>query len=137
MRELFKRNYKAFRIGPLPAASINAALGTELEVADVWVSKACHRHIAEDHPADYDLIMANLIDIIRSPTFAGQDPQHGKNFYLVKRLTTGSEPTPVLVAIGLELSEHSTFNVKSAYSIRQEDITSRRMRGSLQMLVTN
>lgn len=70
-RDLIKQRRKAFRVGPLPAGLVNRALGTELEVADVWVSKACHAHIADDHPDDYPVIMANLIDILRYPTYAG------------------------------------------------------------------
>lgn len=134
MRDLIKRKYKAFRIGPLPADVINGALGTELDIADVWVSKACHQHIALDHPDDYDLVMANIIDIIRSPTWAGQDPQHGSNFYLVKRIPAGTDSIPVLVAIALEVSEFGTYNVRSAYAISQEDVLTRRLRGSLHPL---
>jgi len=128
-----KRNRrKAFRVGPLPAAIINRALGTELDVADVWVSKACHEHIANDHPEDYPVIFANLIDILRSPTYAGQDPRHGSSFYLVKQIESGGDF--VLVAIGLEPSGFGTYNVKSAYSIRQHDVDSRRLKGALKVL---
>lgn len=135
MRVLIKRKFKSFRVGPLPAAAINRVLDTELETADVWVSKACHRHIADDHPDSYDLVMANIIDIIRSPTWVGQDPQHGSNFYLVSRLPTGVDPDVVLVAIGLELSAHGTYNVRSAYTISQQDVDNRRLRGSLKPMM--
>src|SRR4051794_13765583 len=84
--KLIKPKYKSFRIGPLPADAINSALGTELEIADVWVSRAAHQHIALDHPDDYRAVIANIVEIIRSPTWAGQDPRHGDNFYLVRRV---------------------------------------------------
>ncbi len=134
VRKLIKPKYKAFRLGPLPAAAINAALGTELEVADVWVSKAAHQHIALDHAPDYPAVIANLIDIIRSPTWVGQDPKHGENFYLVRRVADSEGAVPILIAIGLELSEHGTFNVRTGYAISEEDILTRRLRGSLHAL---
>ena len=46
--------YKAIRIGLLKTAEINRRLGTELVDADVWASKAAHRHFAVDHPDDYE-----------------------------------------------------------------------------------
>ena len=133
-KRLFKPRLKAFRVGPLPADLINRALGTELEAADVWVSKAAHRHIALDHPDDYPVIKAHLIDIIRSPTYAGQDPQHGDGFYLVKKIEKIGEKEFALVAISLEVSAFGTFNVKSAYAIKQQDVTSRRLKGALKVL---
>jgi hypothetical protein len=126
---------KAFRVGPLPADLINRALKTELEVADVWVSKACHTHIAEDHPDDYPVIMANLIDVLRSPTYAGQDARHGGAFYLVKLVEPGvGDRDFALVVIALEVSQHGTYNVRSAYTIKQSDVDSRRLNGSLKVL---
>lgn len=131
MAQLIKQKYRSFRVGPLSVKPINRALNTDLESADVWVSKACHQHIATDHPDDYDLIIANIVDIIRSPTWIGQDPAHGGNFYVVKRLLIGSsDPEFALVAIGLEVSAHGTYNVRSAYGISQEDVDRRRLNGS-------
>ncbi len=134
-RELFKARRKAFRVGPLPAELINRALNTELEIADVWVSKACHSHIADDHPDDYKTIMANIIEIMRSPTYAGQDASNPNGFYLVRRVEAAIAGREfALVAIGLELSRHGTYNVKSAYTIKQTDIDSRRLKGALKVL---
>ncbi len=128
---------KSFRVGPLEVDRINRVLGTELEAADVWVSKACHAHIAEDHPDAYPLIMANIIDIVREPTWVGQDPKHGNNFYLVRRIAVGPDQTEmVLVAIGFELSPHGTYSVRTGYLISEEDVTKRRLRGSLHNLRT-
>lgn len=131
----FRQKRKAFRVGPLPAMLINRALGAELEAADVWVSKACHTHIADAHPEDYPLILANLIDILRAPTYAGQDPHAGSGFYLVKRIEPGVAGRDfALVAIALERSKHGTYNVKSAYTIKQSTVDSRRMNGALKVL---
>ena len=130
-----KNKRKSFRVGPLPADLINRALDTELEVADVWVSKACHSHIADDHPDDYPVIMANLIDILRSPTYAGQDARHGGAFYLVKRVEPGVQNRDfALVVIALEVSQHGTYNVRTAYTIKQSAIDSRRLNGALKVL---
>ena len=134
-RALIKSKRKAFKVGPLPADLINKALGTELDVADVWISKACHSHIANDHPEDYPVVIANIVDILRSPTYAGQDPHAGSGFYLVKRVDPGVASRDfALVAIALELSQHGTYNVKSAYLIKQQDVDSRRIKGALKVL---
>lgn len=127
--------YSAFRVGPLPAAAINRAIGTELEIADVWVSKACHAHIAQDHPEDYAIIKANIVDIIRRPSMVGQDPRHGRNFYLVKKIPLDEGEGFCMVAIGLEQSHHGTYNIRTAYKISQENVDKRRLRGSLKILI--
>ena len=125
------KSLKAFSVGTLVVDPINRALGTELDTAEVWVSKACHEHIARDHAADYALIMDNFAEIVRSPTFAGQDPKHGENFYVVKRIAGQSNNEHVLVAIGLTVSQFGTYNVRTAYRIKQEDVDRRRLRKSL------
>src|SRR4051794_7240150 len=114
-------SYKAFRVGPLPTPHINKALGTELEVGDVWVSKICHEHIATDHPDEYPLIKGNIVDIITDPTWVGQDPKHGENIYLVRKLPVEGEEF-ALVAVGLEMTEHGTYSVRSAYRINHADV---------------
>jgi hypothetical protein len=132
--DLIKPRFKAFRIGPLPADAINRALGTELDVADVWVSKAAHQHNALDHADDYAAVKANIIEIIRSPTWVGQDPKQPNNFYLVRRVAREGGAEPLLIAIGLELSAHGTYNVRTGYAISEEDVLTRRLRGSLHAL---
>ena len=123
--------FKAFSVGMLAVGQINRALGTELETADVWVSKACHEHIALDHADDYALIMDNFAEIIGSPTFVGQDPKHGENFYVVKRIPGPLLNEHVLVAIGLTINTSGTYNVRTAYRIKPEDVDRRRLRKSL------
>lgn len=126
--------YKAFRVGPLPAAQINKALATELDVGDVWVSKICHEHIAVDHPEEYPLIKANIVDIITDPTWVGQDPKHGENIYLIRNLPVSGDEF-ALVAVGLEITEYGTYSVRSAYRIKREDIDTRILRGSLKRIL--
>jgi hypothetical protein len=132
--KLIKPRYKAFRVGPLPADAINKALGTELDPADVWVSKAAHQHIAVDHAADYAAVMANIVDLVRSPMWVGQDPKHGRNFYLVRRVALAGSSVPLMISIGLTVSKHGTYNVRTGYSLNEEDILTRRLRGSLHAL---
>lgn len=128
-------NYKAFRVGPLAAEQINRAMNLDLDDGDVWVSRACHRHIAEDHPDDYPYIKANIIEIIREPTWVGQDPKHAENFYLIRSLVVAEGSPVALVAIGLEMTEYGTYSVRSAYRIKQEDVDTRILRGSLKRIL--
>jgi hypothetical protein len=65
----------------------------------------------------------------------GQDPAHGRNFYLVKRIMDEQGKEFAMIALGLELSRFGTYNVRSAYRISQESVTTRRLRGSLKLLI--
>jgi len=101
----------------------------------VWVSKACHDHIANDHPDDYEVIKAHIVDIVRSPTYVGQGVHNAGGFYLVKRIDVPvSGRAFALIAIALEVNRHGTYNVKSAYTIKQHDVDSRRLKGTLKRL---
>ena len=126
---------KAFRVGPLPANQINKAVDLELEVGDVWVSRACHSHMKIDHPEDYPLIKAYIVDIITDPTWVGQDPKHGGNIYLVRKLPVERETGFALIAVGLEMTEYGTYSVRSAYAIKREDVDTRILRGSLRQVL--
>jgi hypothetical protein len=129
------RVLKAFRVGILPASRINRALGTELDAAEVWVSKACHAHIATDHAEDYKLIIDNIGDVISDPTWAGQVHRHGTNFYVVRLVRNLEGERLVLVAIGLEVSTHCNYNVRSAYTIKHEIIDRRRLLGTVKFVM--
>lgn len=118
---------RAIRVGPLAVAKVNAALGTELEPGEVWVSAACHAHIAADHAEDYPHILAALFDIVTDPVYVGQDPKHGRNFYLVRPLPAGAPNPQGLVSIGLERNRFGGYNVRSAYTISQATVDQRRL----------
>jgi len=90
--------------------------------------------MAFDHPEDYQAIKANLIDVLRNPQYVGQDAKHGSNFYLVRHVPVSDEREYVLIAIGLEMTQYGTYSVKSAYSISQRDVDSRRLNGALKVL---
>ena len=123
--------YEAIEVGPLPAAMINRTLGTELVDGIVRVSRTAHRHIAQDHAADYPLVMAHLEAIVRAPTYLGQAPRHGRNIELVKRVRTADGLGYVLVAIGLEPDGRGDYAVRSAYVVRPEQVERRRQTGHL------
>ncbi|BDW99490.1 hypothetical protein [Maricaulis maris] len=121
--------YKAIRIGLLKTAEINRRLGTELVDADVWASKAAHRHFAVDHPDDYNLVVANLGLVIEDPGYIGQKPGNADNFYLVRNVP--GLDSSVLVAIGIRLNKHGTYNLRSAYTVSHTDIQRYRAAGHL------
>jgi hypothetical protein len=91
--------------------------------------------MAEDHPDDYPYIKANIIDLIREPTWVGQDPKHGRNFYLIRRVAVEEGAAAVLIAIGLEMTEYGTYSVRTAYRIKQEDVDNRILRGSTRRIL--
>ncbi|MEP3074320.1 hypothetical protein [Maricaulis sp.] len=125
-------NYKALKVGWLDTAAINRILGLELEAADLWVSKAAHQHIAEDHPQDYKVVMPNLGATVQAPAYVGQKPGNSNNFYLVRRVQEASGA--VLVAVGIERNKHGTYNVRSSYLISDEDIQRYREAGHLHVI---
>ncbi len=125
--------YPALDLGPLPVDLINATLGTELEPGRARLSSTAHRHMADDHPADYQICIAALkADAITAPTFIGQDPSHGGNFVLVKRVGL-PDGRAVLVAIGLEPNDRGDYSVRTSYLIPQRTINARRGAGRLKI----
>jgi len=111
---------------------INATLGTELEPGRARLSRSAHRHMAEDHPHDYAICLAALASAIAAPTFIGQDPSHGANFVLVKRVGL-ADGRAVLVAIGLEPDGRGDYAIRSSYLISERAINTRRASGRLQI----
>ncbi|AJP73093.1 hypothetical protein [Sphingomonas hengshuiensis] len=125
--------FRAIRVGPLPVDIVNAALGTDLEPGEVWVSAACHAHIATDHAGDYPHIIAAIFDIVARPLYVGQDPKHGRNFYLVRPMPEGSANPHGLVSVGFERNRFGGYNVRSAYTVSQETINQRRSANRLHL----
>ncbi len=118
-------DYPALDLGLLPVDRINAVLGTELEPGQVRLSRSAHRHMAEDHPADYPDCIATLPQVIAEPTFVGQAPRHGPNFEMVKRVVR-MDGKAVLVAIGLEPDDAGAYRVRSCYLISSDTADARR-----------
>jgi hypothetical protein len=103
--------YPAREFGPLPVATINATLGTELGPGTVHLSVKAHHHIAADHPADYPVCWRHLGIAVASPTFLGLDPKHAHNFTLVKDV--GLASGFMLVAIGMAPNPAGNYGIKS------------------------
>lgn len=118
--------YPAFRVGDLPIDKINKALDTDLEAGEVWVSKACHKHIARDHPKDYPYIIEAIFEIVTAPLYVGQDPKHGSDFYVVRTMPPEAPNPHGLVAISFDRNEFGTYNVRTAYTISQDTVMNRR-----------
>ncbi len=120
------KKYPAIRIGPLPVEKINKALGVDLDPGEVWVSQAAHAHIAIDHPDDYPFIIEAIFEIVAAPLYVGQDPKHSADFYIVRAMPPGSPNPHGLVAIGFERNAFGSYNVRTAYSISQATVDTRR-----------
>jgi hypothetical protein len=111
--------YKPVLLGPLPVDAINATLGTELESGEVYLSGRARQHIAEDHPADYPLVMRHLAAVVGAPTFVGRAPRHSRDIELVGRVPTAGDRGYVLVAVGLELDERGRYESGAATDWRR------------------
>lgn len=122
--------YPAQDLGPLPVNAINAAIGTELLPGRVRLSRQAHKHMAEDHAADYLDCMAVLPTAVASPSFVGQAPGHGSNFELLRRMAR-PDGKVVLVAIGLEPDDGGEYRVRSCYLVTAETLNARRLSGRL------
>jgi len=125
-----RKLYPALDLGPLPVDAINTAIKTELAPGIAHLSTQAHRHMAEDHPADYADCIAALPDVIASPSFIGQAPGHTRNFEMVRR-TRRQDGQAVLVAIGLEPDNAGNYRVRSCYLISAETVDDRRRKGRL------
>lgn len=90
--------------------------------------------MAEDHADEYPIIRAAIEDLVTAPLYVGQDPKHADRFYVVRRIEPVGEKTHGLVAIGFERNQFGTYNVKSAYGIRQQTVDSRRQAGRLKQV---
>ena len=126
--------YPALDLGPLPVATINRLLGTELEPGNAHLSQTAHRHMARDHPDDYPICREVLARAIACPTFVGQAPDHSRNFELVLRVGR-PDGKVVLVAIGLERNEAGNYSVRTSYLIPQRSLEVRRASGRLKLVI--
>lgn len=133
---------RPLHLGPLPAAAINATLGTELPDGPVYLSARAHEylsaraheHIARDHAADYPIVTRHLRDVVARPTFVGQAPHHGRNMELVGRVPLGGGRGHVLVAVGLEPDDAGRYRVRTAYLLEEHKVEDRRRRNHLRLL---
>jgi hypothetical protein len=109
---------------------VNAALGTELEPGNARLSRTAHRHMAEDHAADYPICIAVLHQVVAAPTFIGQAPGHTRNFEMIRRINR-ADGRVVLAAVSLEPDDAGDYAVRTAYLLEPEKVDARRNAGRL------
>jgi hypothetical protein len=122
--------YPAIDLGALPVDAINAVLGTELEPGRVRLSQQAHRHVATDHPDDYDVCFPVLPVAIAAPSFIGQAPRRTGNFEIVRRINH-PDGRLVLVAIGMKTDDSGDYRVRSCYLVSGQQVDQRRRDGRL------
>lgn len=131
--------FKPIKFGPFPYEMVNRTIGTELEPGGVYISVRAQLHMQRDHPADFPIISRHLESVILNPTLIGQSPRHSSSFEMVKRLRiierdeNGSTTMEFysLLALSLELDQHGDYRVESGYSLKEEQVTQRRLSGHL------
>ena len=121
-----KKKYPARLVCDLPVDVVNKVLGLELDPGEVWVSRACHKHIAEDHPDAYAACYHQLDIVISDPSFLGQSPKHNDAIEVIRRLVIGQNQAIVLAAVSMETNQYRNYNVRSVYLIEQDDLDMRR-----------
>ena len=113
-------------MSPLPIKVVNKALGTDLMPGNVNLSVSAHRHIAIDHPLDYEICLSNMLQCISRPSYIGQGPSNARNFELICR-TGRTDRRHILVAIGLDPNHSGNYRIVSSYLITHEKVELRRM----------
>lgn len=124
------KQYPAIHLGPLPVDAINAALGTELEPGEVYLSEQAHEHMARDHAADYPYCFPALRALIASPMLIGQAPKKTRNFELFRRVNH-PDGKVMMAAVGLEMDTGGRYRVRSCYLVVGETVDNRRLAGRL------
>lgn len=119
------------QLGPIPSDLINRTIGTELEPGEAVLSAQAHRHIAEDHAADYPLVIANLQIVISEPSYIGQSPKHSDNFELVRQIWVPKGRQAILAAVKMTKNEFGNYNIVSGYCLEEEKVTKRILKGHL------
>lgn len=119
------KRYAQILLGPLPVDLINATLDIDLEAGDAIITARAHRHIAFDHPEDYAAVMTYIALLIAQPTYIGQSPHHGGAFEMVRRVIVPNQNEIILAAINFTQNEYGNYNVKSAYRLKETEVTRR------------
>jgi hypothetical protein len=112
--------YKPIMYGFLPIDRIAHILKEELRDGRVRLSASAHRHIAQDHPEDYEFCLAHMAEAIENPTYIGKPPWQIRNFELVKKI----EDHNLLIAVSLE-QDHGSYRIRSSYRISYEKVRKR------------
>jgi hypothetical protein len=115
----------------LPVETINRTIDTELDAAEVILSRAVQAHAARRHPVDYPLCLPHLAAIISDPLYIGDDEANVGKVELISRVPAIGDF--VLVAINLELDEYGRYHVASFYIVSEKKINGRRAKGFLKV----
>ncbi|MFM2150290.1 MAG: hypothetical protein RLZZ187_2596 [Pseudomonadota bacterium] len=96
------------------------------------MSGMAHRHIAQDHPADYAQHFHYAQAVIADPTFIGQAPKHRDNFELIRRIP-GANGDALLVAVGIATDDQGRYRVKSVYTLTPAKLEAKRGKGTIKL----
>jgi hypothetical protein len=119
------KKYAQILLGALPVDLINATLEADLEPGDAILTSRAHRHVALDHPNDYAAVITYLALVIAQPTYIGQSPHHSGAFEMVRRVIIPNQNEILLAAISLTRNDLGNYNVRSAYSLKESEVTRR------------
>lgn len=120
-------------LGVLPAEVVNRAIGTELDPAEVVLTRAGQRHAARRHPADYPVCLPHLAGIIADPLYVGDDFKNPGKIELIGRVQAAN--SFVLVAIDIEQLENGRYRVSSFYTLPDSRVLARRDKGFLKRAI--
>lgn len=122
------RQFKNLVLGDLPTDCL-AKAGLDLEPRPVRFTIAAQKHAVSSHPHEFDLCQPYLAEIIASPTYVGQAPDHkNKGFELV--LSAQSGGLLILLAVHIKPVD-GAYIVKSVYPINQNKLERRLRKGFL------
>ncbi|MDX1949775.1 MAG: hypothetical protein SFT90_04675 [Rickettsiales bacterium] len=107
-------------ISGLPYKAINKLLNLNLEHDVVHLSGSVIVHVKRKHP-EYKYAIGKIDEVIKSPDFIGQSPDHIINFEVIKKF----KKNYVLVAISSRKDRRGDYPVMSAYVIYENTIQKR------------
>lgn len=114
--------------GPLPVASINAALDLELDEGEVMMSVNAQRHAQRRHPEDFARCFPHVATIVAMPLFVRDDFRNHGKIELVGRAP--GLPDWLLVAVEISLDHEGRYNVSSFYPISDAKVQNRKEAGT-------
>jgi hypothetical protein len=123
-------DYPSLDLGQLPAETINAVLGTELDAAPVHMSGIARRHVDEKRHEDYARYLPYVALVIAAPNFIGQAPKKRENIELIRRIPN-TQGAALLVAVGLEMDEQGRYRVRSFYPLTPDELERKRLKGTI------
>lgn len=122
------RKLENLMLGDLPA-SLLARAGLNLPVRPIRFTIAAQKHAISGHPQEFDTCLPYLRDVVASPTYVGQGPEHrNKGFELVLSVKKGS----LLILLALHIKPVAgAYIVKSVYPIDKNKLERRLRKGFL------